>query len=298
MAVIGLGAMGLPISRRLAEQGGAVGAFDVDGERLRLAAGAGARACGRAAEAVDGAAVIVLAVRTAAQVDEALFGDGGGDRDGDGGAAGAIGPEAIVVLTSTVGVDAARLLAERLGEHGIALLDAPVSGGPVRAGNGDLVAFLGGSDDAVARARPVLDRLASTIVGVGPEPGDGQAMKTVNQLLCGVHIAAAAEALALADSLGLDLERTLAAMGAGAAGSFMLENRGPRIIEALRDGDPEVLSRIDIFVKDMGLVADAARAGGIPAPLAGAAEQLYRLAASAGLSAADDSNLARLYRGA
>lgn len=292
MAVIGLGAMGLPISRRLAEQDGAVAAFDVDGERLRLAAEAGVRACGRAAEAADGAAVIVLALRTAAQVDEALFGDG------DRGAAGAIGPEAIVVLTSTVGVDAARLLAGRLGEHGIALLDAPVSGGPVRAGNGDLLAFLGGSDDAVARARPVLDLLASTIVGVGPEPGDGQAMKTVNQLLCGVHIAAAAEALALADSLGLDLERTLAAMGAGAAGSFMLENRGPRIIEALRDGDPEVLSRIDIFVKDMGLVADAARAGGIPAPLAGAAEQLYRLAASAGLSAADDSNLARLYRGA
>jgi len=109
---------------------------------------------------------------------------------------------------------------------------------------------------------------------VGNKPGDGQALKTVNQLLCGVHIAAAAEALALADALGLDQAKTLAALEAGAAGSFMLSNRGPRILGAYEEDGAEVLSRLDIFVKDMGIVGKATRAAGLPSPLAAAAEQL------------------------
>ena len=140
----------------------------------------------------------------------------------------------------------------------------------------------------------MLEQLASKIVVVGPNAGDGQAMKTVNQLLCGVHIAAAAEGLALAKGLGLDLVAALEALGAGAAASFMLANRGPRIVEALNDATPEVLSRVDIFVKDMGIVADAGRAVGLALPVAAAAEQLYRLGASAGLGACDDSTISTI----
>jgi 3-hydroxyisobutyrate dehydrogenase len=142
---------------------------------------------------------------------------------------------------------------------------------------------------ALAQVRPALELLASTITLVGDKPGDGQAMKTVNQLLCGVHIAAAAEALALADALGLDRTKTLAALEAGAAGSFMLSNRGPRMLEAYETEGAEVLSRLDIFVKDMGIVGKATRGLGLPSPLAAAAEQLYLLGQAQGLGAADDS---------
>ena len=286
VAVIGLGAMGLPMAGRLARRV-TVSAYDVDAERTALAETAGAQPAGSAAAAAAGTGVVVLAVRTLAHAEAALFGEHG--------ACDALGPDAVVVLTSTVGSSGARLLAERCAERGIRLLDAPVSGGAARAAEGDLLVFLGGDAEAASRAAPVLELLASTIVRVGPHPGDGQALKIVNQLLCGVHVAAASEALSLARALGLDVPAALEALGKGAASSFMLENRGPRIVEVLEGSEPEVRSRVDIFVKDMGLVADAARGAGVPAPLAAAAEQLFRLAESAGLGARDDSALAELY---
>lgn len=142
----------------------------------------------------------------------------------------------------------------------------------------------------------MLERLASTVQLIGGRPGDGQAMKTVNQLLCGVHIAAAAEALALARALGLDLELALRTLGAGAASSFMLGNRGPRMLQAYQDeGEgPEVRSRLDIFVKDLGIVSAAARSVSLATPVAAAAEQLYLLGKRQGLSGSDDSTLVRV----
>ena len=156
--------------------------------------------------------------------------------------------------------------------------------------------FLGGDEVVRAAAAPVVDALASTVVVVGERAGDGQAMKTVNQLLCGVHVAAAAEALALADALGLDPAVCVDVLGAGAAASFMLAHRGPRIVAALAGAEPEVMSRLDIFVKDLGLVEEAARSAGLATPVAAAAEQLFRLADSAGFGTKDDSVLARLLR--
>jgi 3-hydroxyisobutyrate dehydrogenase len=288
VAVIGLGAMGLPMATRLAASL-PVTVFDPVAERVDLARTAGASVGDTPAAAAAGATVVLLAVRTQAQVEGALFGDGGAAETLDKGAA--------VVLTSTVGAPGARAVAERLASQGVHLVDLPVSGGPARAGTGDLLALLGASDEAVAVARPVLDLLASTIAVVGPNPGDGQAMKAVNQLLCGVHIAAAAEALALAKGLGLDPQAALDALGAGAAASFMLSNRGPRIVAALAGEEPEVLSRIDIFVKDMGIVTDAGKVAGVAMPVAAAAEQLYRLALLSGLGASDDSTLATLLDG-
>jgi 3-hydroxyisobutyrate dehydrogenase len=285
VAVIGLGAMGLPMATRLASQLD-VRAFDLVKARLDLAEQGGVTPFFSASLAVSGVDAILLAVRDAAQLDNVLFGPEG--------IAPELQPGSVVILTSTVGLDGIVPIAARLGEFGVELVDAPLSGGPVRAGNGDLLIVVGGSPEARKKAQPVLDLLASTLTVVGDAPGAGQAFKTINQLLCGVHIAAAAEALALAAALGLDLNATLETLGAGAAGSFMLANRGPRMLEAYDDGEPEVLSRLDIFVKDMGIVTKTAKSLGLPTPLASAAEQVYLLGAGQGLFAADDSTIIKV----
>jgi len=284
VAVLGLGAMGLPMATRLASEL-TVNGFDIAAPRLELAARAGVVPFGSAREAVAGVDAVLVAVRNSEQLDDVLFGPAG--------VADALDAGSVVILTSTVGTEGIASVVERLAERGVELVDAPLSGGPVRAGQGDLLVVVGATPTARDRARPVLDRLASTLSIVGDKPGDGQALKTVNQLLCGVHIAAAAEALALADALGLDTAKTLAALEAGAAGSFMLSNRGPRILEAYTEDGAEVLSRLDIFVKDMGIVGKASRAAGLATPVAAAAEQLYLIGQAHGLGASDDSAVIR-----
>ncbi|MES4901650.1 MULTISPECIES: NAD(P)-dependent oxidoreductase [unclassified Streptomyces] len=285
-AVIGLGAMGLPMARRLA---GAfpVAVFDIAAERRALAVEHGATGAATPADAVRDADVVVLAVRDQAQVDGALFGEAG--------AAETLKAGTVVVLTSTVGPEAARSTAAALAERGkdVRLVDAPVSGGPTRAGNGDLLIVVGAEPAALEVARPVLDRLASTLTVIGDKPGDGQALKAINQLLAGVHIAAAAEAVALARGLGLDPQTVIDSLSQGAAGSFMFADRGPRMAQAYGDeaDSVEVRSRLDIFVKDMGIVTGIAKDAHVPVPLASAAEQLYLLGERAGLAARDDSSI-------
>ncbi|MBC2906786.1 NAD(P)-dependent oxidoreductase [Streptomyces cupreus] len=282
-AVIGLGAMGLPMARCLNGEL-PVSVYDIAPDRRSALAAEGARDAASPAEAVREADVVVLAVRDQAQVEGALFGENG--------AAEVLRPGAVVILTSTVGPEAARTTALRLAERGVLTVDAPVSGGPVRAGNGDLLIVVGAEDLALKTARPVLDLLASTLTVVGPRPGDGQAMKAVNQLLAGVHIAAAAEAIALARGLGLDPGTVVDSLKHGAAGSFMFADRGPRMVQTYDDGPaPEVKSRLDIFVKDMGIVTGIAKDAHVPVPLAAAAEQLYLLGERAGLGARDDSSV-------
>lgn len=280
VAVLGLGAMGLPMATRLATEL-QVNGFDISAERMELASRAGIATFTSAREAVTGADALLLAVRNGEQLDAVLFGEQG--------VAGQLKAGAVVILTSTVGLDAVPATAKRLAELGVGLVDAPLSGGPVRAGEGDLLIVVGAEPAELAKVRNVLDLLASTLSIVGDKPGDGQALKTVNQLLCGVHIAAAAEALALAGKLGLDQATTLEALQAGAANSFMLGNRGPRMLEAYSEDGAEVLSRLDIFVKDMGIVTSAARSLHLSTPVASAAEQLYLLGEAHELAAADDS---------
>ena len=287
VAVLGLGAMGLPMATNLAERFPVRG-FDVVAERRALAERAGVVPTGTAAEAVAGADVVLIAVRDRAQLEQLLFGETG------------IAPHmargAVVLLTSTVGDAGVRAVAPRLAEAGLRFVDAPISGGPARAGDGDLLVVVGADDDAWAAAEDVLDAMASTLVRVGDAPGDGQAMKTVNQLLCGVHIAAAGEALALARALGLDAEVALKALMSGAASSFMLGDRGPRMLQVYDEDaggphDVEVRATLNTFVKDMGIVSSAAKGAGLSTPVAAAAEQLYLQGAARGLGDRDDSSV-------
>jgi 3-hydroxyisobutyrate dehydrogenase len=281
VAVIGLGAMGLPMATRLATT------FDVTGfepytPRRGQAEHAGINVESTPAAACADADIALLAVRDHAQAETALFGQDGATETLKAGAP--------VILTSTVGPDAARDLAERLAAQQHPLADAPISGGPVRAGNGDLLIVVGADDATLDAVRGVLDHLASTLTVIGPRPGDGQALKAINQLLAGVHIAAAAEAVALARGMGLDPALVIDALSQGAASSFMFADRGPRMLQAYTGG-AEVKSRVDIFVKDMGIVASVGRTSHVPLPLAAAAQQLFLIAEAAGLGDQDDSSV-------
>ena len=281
VAVIGLGAMGLPMASHLATTFPVTG-FDPFEPRRELAARSGIVAEATPGAACPDADIALLAVRDHAQAETALFGQDG--------VLSTLKPGSPVILTSTVGPDAARDLAEKLEAAGYPLIDAPISGGPVRAGSGDLLIVVGATDDALAAGQPVLDALSSTLTVVGPRPGDGQALKAINQLLAGIHIAAAAEAIALARGLGLDPGVVIEALSQGAAGSFMFADRGPRMLQAYTGG-AEVKSRVDIFVKDMGIVTTVGRTSHVPLPLAAAAQQLYMIAEAAGLGAHDDSSV-------
>jgi 3-hydroxyisobutyrate dehydrogenase len=279
---IGLGAMGSPMAGCLARAGFDVTGYDIDPARAEALAADGvtpAASIGAAA----GADVLVVMVATPDQAESVLF---GADP-----AAAALLPEATVLVMSTVGPEPVQRWAERLP---VDLVDAPVSGGVARARTGDLLIMVSGAEPAVGRVRPLLDAMARSAPVVGTAPGDGQKVKLVNQLLCGIHIAAAAEALAFAGALRLDPAATLDVLRGGAAASFMLDDRGPRMVH----GTDEVRSALDIFVKDMGLVTGAARACDFPAPLATAAEQLYLAGARAGLGRRDDSTVIDVLRDA
>lgn len=285
VTVIGLGAMGLPMATNLA-QDFKVNGVDIAEARLALAKAAGISTFSNSQEAVAEADVVLLAVRNQQQLNDVLFGKLGISHMMKEGAA--------ILLTSTVGIAAVVEAAQRLKSDNIEIIDAPVSGGPVRAGEGDLLVTVGAYPEVVDKFRDVLEKMAGNLVIVGDEPGKGQAMKTVNQLLCGVHIAAAGEAMALAGKLGLDQKAALDALMSGAASSFMLGDRGERMLEAYTDEGAEVKSRVDIFVKDMGIVTAAAKDAGISVPVAAAAEQQYLQGLARGMGADDDSSIIRV----
>jgi 3-hydroxyisobutyrate dehydrogenase len=282
---VGLGAMGSPMAACIARAGFDTGAYDIEPARAQALAGDGVRPAASIREAATGADVLVVMVATPDQVENVLFGDDP--------AADALSPGAAVVVMATVGPAPVQRWAERLGRGQVDLVDAPVSGGVARAGAGDLLIMVGGTEQAVARVQPLLDAMAREAPHVGSAPGDGQKVKLVNQLLCGVHIAAAAEALALAEAMQLDPAATWEVLRGGAAASFMFDDRGSRMVH----GTDEVRSALDIFVKDMGLVTDAARGSNYPAPLASAAEQLYLAGRRAGLGRRDDSAVIEVLRG-
>lgn len=285
IAVLGLGAIGLKMAGWLAKSFDVVG-YDIAAERMVLAEHDGVARAETSRQAADGTDLGLVAVRNRSQLDELLYGADG--------IAEVMKKGSAIILTSTIGIAPVEEVAVQLAEQGIGLVDVPVSGGPTRAGSGDLLVTVGAYEADYKVAEPVLEAMASTLVWVGNWPGKGQSMKTVNQLLCGVHIAAAGEALALAGKLGLDQTVALEALMSGAAASFMLGDRGPRAIEAYNGETSEVKSRLDIFVKDMGIATDAAKSVGMAVPVAAAAGQEYLLGQSNGQAAMDDSTVIRV----
>ena len=285
VAWIGLGAIGAPMARALAGAGLPVTAYDLF-PAAREAIAEVAATTETAREAARGADVVAVMVATPDQLEAVLFGE-------EDGIAGELTAGTVLLIMSTVGPAALDATAARLEGTGVRIVDAPVSGGAARAADGDLLVMVGGAESDVAAARPVLDALASNAPVVGPRPGDGQRFKIVNQLLCGVHIAAAGEALALADSMGLDLRQVHEVLGTGAAASFMFGDRGQRMVDGAFD---DVRSALTIFVKDMGLVAEAAEEVDQQVPLATAAQQLYRRGSELGWDRRDDSIVYRVLR--
>jgi 3-hydroxyisobutyrate dehydrogenase len=286
LGFVGLGAMGFPMAKRLVGAGFEfVKVFDVLEERTRPLVALGAVSTASPKEAAEGSEALVLMVANTDQAKGVLFGEGG--------AAEALPEGAAVVIMSTIGPQDVRELANALAERGLRTLDAPVSGGVARAEKGDLLIMAGGPEDLFEELRPGLGAMGSSVVHCGPHVGDGQAVKLVNQLLCGVHIAAAAEALAYAEALGLAPRFVFETIRHGAANSFMLEDRGERMLE---EAFVPPKSALDIFVKDMGLVRNAAEERGFEAPLSSAALELYLAGKEAGLGTEDDSGVIRMFR--
>jgi putative dehydrogenase len=200
---------------------------------------------------------------------------------------------AVFVSSATMDPAVARRLAHRLESTGRHYLDAPISGGSGRAASGELTVMASGSPEAFAKARPALDAMAAKVYELGPSAGIGAAFKMINQLLAGVHLAAAGEAIAFAVKQGLDPQQVYDVITASAGNSWMFENRIPHVLA----GDYRPASAVEIFVKDLGIVQDMARAERYPVPLAAAALQMFLAAAGSGMGRDDDSSLARVYAG-
>jgi 3-hydroxyisobutyrate dehydrogenase/putative dehydrogenase len=276
---VGAGAIGLPMARRLAETGHAVTAVDPFEAARQRAKEAGIDAVAEITQA-PAAEIVIVMVATPAQL-ETLVSQAGPELSGQS-----------WVVMSTVGPAAVREQGARLAKRGALVVDAPVTGGVPRATTGELVIFASGEPAALEAVAATLAALG-TVRTVGDELGAGQGIKIVNQHLAAVHIAAAAEALNLAESLGLDKAEVLDLVSGGAAGSWMLSDRGPRM---LMGTDAPVMSAVGIFVKDTGLVAEAAASNGAAVPLLLAAKERFALAAEAGLTGRDDSRVIETYQ--
>jgi 3-hydroxyisobutyrate dehydrogenase len=282
VAFIGLGAMGLPMATNLLGRGFTVAGYDLSPKALDALESAGGHRAGAAAEAASGADVLILMVVNAAQAEAVLF---------EGGALEALRPGGVVALMATCPPSAVEAIEARVREAGRRMVDAPVSGGVAGARAATLTIMAAGPRDGFEAAKPVFDALGDKVFHVGERAGQGAMVKTVNQLLCGVHIAVVAEAFALAAKVGVDLKILLEIMSGSAASSWMLKDRGPRMLSA----DPEVTSAVDIFVKDLGIVLDAGRDTKAALPLAAAAHQMFLAASGRGDGAADDSQVIRSY---
>ncbi|MCB9947233.1 MAG: NAD(P)-dependent oxidoreductase [Rhodospirillaceae bacterium] len=283
VGVIGLGSMGLGMAQSLKRAG-----FDVIGCDVSAAARArfapdGDHATGSAADLASCEAIVSVVIN-ADQVEAILFGSDG--------LAKSMRRGAIVIACSTVAPAFAKSTAEALAARGLLYLDAPISGGQAKAAAGALTVMASGTGAAFAKAGPLMDAMAETVYRLGDEPGQGSSVKMINQLLAGVHIAAASEAMALGIKVGIDPQTLYDVICKSAGCSWMFENRVPRILAGAYQ-PPQ--SSVNIFTKDLGIVLDTARRQTFPTPLAAAAYQLFTMAAAAGMGADDDSSVVRVY---
>ena len=283
LGVIGLGSMGFGAAVTALRRGVATVGLDTHPQaRERFIAEGGATADSLAALGAQCDAVVVLVVN-AAQTEAVLFGAGGLFES--------MRPGSVVITSATVDPTLPPVWQERLAARGLWLIDAPVSGGAVKAAAGQMTVMASGAPEAFAAAGALLDAIAGKVYRLGDKPGIGSTVKMVNQHLAGVHIAAACEGMALGMRAGADPHALYEVICNSAGMSWMFQNRVPHILA----GDYTPLSAVNIFIKDLGIVLDAARKLSFPLPLASAAHQLYLATAAAGHGAEDDSAVIKFY---
>lgn len=283
--LIGLGAMGAGIAATLRRNGYEMHVCDARPGVAAAFAAEGGVACGTPADVAKACEVVVSVVVNAQQTDSVLFGDGG--------AAAAMRPGSVFVMCSTVDPNWSIALEKRLNDAGIHYIDAPISGGAAKAASGQMTVMSSAKPEAYERAGAVLDAMAGKVYRLGDAAGAGSKVKIINQLLAGVHIAAAAEAMALGLREGVAAEDLYEVITHSAGNSWMFENRMAHVLA----GDYTPLSAVDIFVKDLGLVLDTARATKFPLPLASTAHQMFMQASTAGYAKEDDSAVIKIFPG-
>jgi putative dehydrogenase len=285
VGLIGLGAMGVGMAQSLRRAGHNVHVHDVRVDATRAFAQGGGVACGSPADVASKCEVVVSVVVNAAQTEQVLFGAGG--------AAAAMKRGSVFVMCSTVDPNWSVATEARLAAMGLLYLDAPISGGAAKAASGQMTMMTAGRPEAYEKLGDLLDAMAAKVYRLGDRAGNGSKVKIINQLLAGVHIAAAAEAMALGLREGVDPQALYDVITHSAGNSWMFENRMPHVLK----GDYTPLSAVDIFVKDLGLVLDTARATKFPLPLASTAHQMFMQASSAGHGREDDAAVVKIFPG-
>ncbi len=282
VAVFGLGSMGFGMASSISRAGHDTFGFDLDKSQVaRFRAQGGAE--GELEQVASDLDVVVTVVLNAAQTESILFGDSD--------VVAQLRPGAVVIACATVPPAFARRMAQQCCNAGVLYLDAPMSGGSVKAAEGQLSYMASGSAEAFAAAKPVLDATAETVFELGDEAGAGSAMKAVNQMLAGIHIAAMAEALTFGMTQGVAPQKFVDVISRCAGTSWMLENRAPHVVA----GDYSPHSSVDIWPKDLGIVLDIAKSARFGAPLTAAALQQFLAAAGSGLGGEDDAAVAKVY---
>ena len=282
VCVIGLGSMGFGIASSLIKNGHDVYGLDKDKkhiDRLQKAGGKNEE-ISKVCKIVD---VVVIVVLNSLQTEQILFGKNGIVEK--------LNRETLIIVCTTVSPEFAREMAEKCKQHHMHYLDAPMSGGSVKSENGQLSYMVSGSKEALQKAQPILEATAEKVFELGEEPGKGSAMKSVNQMLAGIHISAMAEALTFGITQGIEPKKFLEVISKCAGTSWMLENRAPHIIK--NDYTPK--SSINIWPKDLGIVLDIAKNSNFSAPLTAIAMQQFVAAAGSGLANEDDAAVAKVY---
>ncbi|MGQ3001092.1 MAG: L-threonate dehydrogenase [Hydrogenophaga sp.] len=285
VGVVGLGAMGLGMAKSLRRAGFALQVFDVRSDVALAFASDGGTACATLAELGAASDVVISVVVNAAQTESVLFGADG--------VAATMKAGSVFVMCSTVDPKVSQDFEERLARSGILYIDAPISGGAAKAASGEMTMMTSARPEAYAKADAVLDAMAGKVYRLGNRAGAGSKVKVINQLLAGVHIAAAAEAMALGLREGVDPDALYEVITHSAGNSWMFENRMAHVLA----GDYTPLSAVDIFVKDLGLVLDMARSSKFPLPLSSTAHQMFMQASTAGFAREDDSAVIKIFPG-
>lgn len=280
---IGLGLMGDGMSKNLLKAGFKVRGYDIDNQAVQRLRQAGGEAASSPAEAARGADLLIVVVFTGAQAEAVLFGDEG--------AVQTLPQGATVAMHTTMAPAQAQAIEARLAESGHRYLDAPVTGGVMGADAGTLTFIVSGCAEAMRAAQGAFEAMGQKIARCGEHAGPGSTVKMVNQLLCGVHVVAACEGIALAAKAGADPKVAFDVIRSGAANSFVWENRIPTILQD--DYSPRGV--VDLFVKDLDIVLQAAKELRFPLPITAAALQQFLAAASLGYGRDDDSSVVKIY---